>query len=847
MAFLHGLMAIPLRVPNVLLAALLLIGGHLAAQAATVTTFNSINVPVRIPVAVNQQGFERGRAESTLTVSGVATPITKVTVSVYIFHQYPNDLVVSLIPPGGGAPVLLANRIGGSNRGDYTNSSGYGTANIAPPNGRVVFDDGPPLPGFPVVNNVAQRQYIVSGTYRSNGLSLSTLIGRTPAQMNGTWTLRVDDEADEDYGQIIAWSISVSEPGPHIWTGLGGDNNWSTAANWQGNNLPDTNEAFALITFPAGAARLSNINNMGDFRVASLNIADGYTIGNSGVGTNRLTMAAAGVITAGVGVAGTAIINMPVELIGAATINTGAGVTLIMNGAITDDGGTAGSLTINGPGTLQLSVANGFTGAAIINSGVVMANSNNSLGTPAGATTVNVGATLLTSASDADEPLTLAGTGSAGQGALAISADVIWGGPITLVAGNTGFGSTSPNTLTISTIAAVPAGSYGFAKVGTGNVVLNSALPASTVLGAHGGGTLTVGVVTQPSLAGISLTGDTLITSTTLMTLTGGISCSASATGSTIMGQLAVGATTRGLDVASGSNLIFPAGLAITGAGGFAKIGGGTLTWNSPSGGVPLSMSDGILTGGEAAAAGGPAMGSLTVSGGIVLPTNELETGDLNLGAGSLLRKMTTADLLSVTGTVTLGGLLQTFIDTGTVIANDASEPVSGRFIGQPNNGDGVNYAGGSNNNDVVLANLGGNVVSFNPTTYTVAEYGGTVTLTLTCSGTAGVVRIEAFGGSATASADFIAPTALVDFGTGTTQTVVLTILNDNLAEGDEIVNLVIIPLSQCRLASLATASAAVTITDDDNDGGKKCGFGTGLTVFFLFGFFGLMLRLRRR
>jgi hypothetical protein len=36
-------------------------------------------------------------------------------------------------------------------------------------------------------------------------------------------------------------------------------------------------------------------------------------------------------------------------------------------------------------------------------------------------------------------------------------------------------------------------------------------------------------------------------------------------------------------------------------------------------------------------------------------------------------------------------------------------------------------------------------------------------------------------------------------------------------------------------------------LDDDDNDGGK-CGFGTGLTVFFLFGF-GLLMRLglRRR
>lgn len=842
MAFPRGLMAIPLRVPTVLMAALLLIGGQVTVQAATVTTFDSLNVPVRIPVAVNQQGFERGRSESTLTVSGIVTPISKVTVSVYIFHQYPNDLVVSLIPPGGGNPVILANRIGGSNRADFTFSSGYGTANLAAPNGRVVFDDGPPLPGFPVVNNVVQRQYIVSGTYRSNGQSLSTLNGLTPTQMNGTWTLRVDDEADEDYGQLLAWSISVTEPGAHVWTGLGGNNSWSTAANWQGNNLPDLNEAFALITFPSGAARPSNINDMGDFRVASLNIAEGYTIGNGGIGTNKLTMSAAGVITAGVSVAGTATINMPVDLIGAATINTAAGVTLVMNGAINNDGGGAGSLTINGPGTLQLSVANGFTGAAVINSGIVMVDSNNSLGTAVGATTVNSGATLLASVGDADEPLTLAGTGTLGQGALAVSGNVTWGGPITLVAGNTSFGSVGGATLTISNIATVALGSYGFAKVGAGDIVLNAALPALTQLGANGGGTLTIGAA-QPNLGGISLTGGTTIASGgNLMTLIGGISCSASPTASTITGTLDVGAGARGLDVASGSFLTFPgAGLTLTGAGGFAKTGAGTLTWSTAAGGVPLSMSDGTLT-------GNGTMGALTVSAGTVVPAGVINTGALNLGAGSLLRINAGGNSLSATGTVTLGGgLMQPYTNTGTIIANDGGDAVVGTFRGMPFNNNGVNYLGGDGN-DVALSNLGtGDTVFFTaPATYTASENGGSISVSLFTSGGGPVlVTLDSYGSSATSGADFILP-AVVSIGGLTPTNVVIYLVNDNLAEGTETINLVIIPNSGGFLGAQSTAT--VTIADDDDDGGKKCGFGTGLTVFFLFGCALLMrLTLRRR
>lgn len=840
MSFLRGLMAIPLRAPTVLLALFLLLGGHLAAQAATVTTFNSLNVPVRVPVAVNQQGFERGRSESTLTVSGIVTPISKITVSVYIFHQWPADLVLSLIPPGGGAPVVLADRIGGSNRGDFTFSSGYGTANAAPPNGRVVFDDGPPLPGLPVVNNIgAQRQYIVSGTYRSDAQSLSTLNGRTPAQTNGVWTLRVDDEADADYGQLLAWSISVTEPGAHIWSGLGGDNNWSTAANWQGNNLPDLNEAFALITFPAGAARLNNTNDMGDLRVVSLNIAGGYTIGNNGNGANRLTMAATGVITATAGALSTANINMPVDLVNAATINTAAGVTLAMNGAINNDGGAAGSLAINGPGTLQLTAANGFTGAAVINSGIVMADSNNALGTAAGATTVIAGATLLASVGDADEPLTLAGIGTLGQGALAASTNVTWGGAITLVAGNTGFGSVGGSTLTISNIATVALGSYGFSKVGAGDIAINAALPALTQLSANGGGTLTIGAA-QPNLGGISLTGGTTIASGgNLMTLLGGISCSASPTASTITGTLDVGAGARGLDVASGSFLTFPgAGLTLTGAGGFAKTGAGTLTWSTTAGGVPLSMSDGTLT-------GNGTMGALSVSAGTVVPAGVINTGALNLGAGSLLRINAGGNSLSVTGAVTLGGgLMQPYTNTGTIIANDGGDAVVGTFRGMPFNNNGVNYLGGDGN-DVALSNLGtGDTVFFTaPATYTASENGGSISVSLGTSGGGPVfVTLDSYGSSATSGADFILP-AVVSIS-GASQNVVIYLVNDNLAEGTETINLVIIPNSGGFLGAQSTAT--VTIADDDEDDGKKCGFGTGLTVFFLFGF-GLLLRLRLR
>ena len=69
-------------------------------------------------------------------------------------------------------------------------------------------------------------------------------------------------------------------------------------------------------------------------------------------------------------------------------------------------------------------------------------------------------------------------------------------------------------------------------------------------------------------------------------------------------------------------------------------------------------------------------------------------------------------------------------------------------------------------------------------------------------------------------------------------------IVQNRIQSGDQTTNLVIVPQD----GSLVTNSAILTIIDDDFSEGKKCGFGTGLTVFLLFAFalfFGL--RLRRR
>ncbi|MBX9579736.1 MAG: DUF4394 domain-containing protein [Gemmataceae bacterium] len=110
--------------------------------------------------------------------------------------------------------------------------------------------------------------------------------------------------------------------------------------------------------------------------------------------------------------------------------------------------------------------------------------------------------------------------------------------------------------------------------------------------------------------------------------------------------------------------------------------------------------------------------------------------------------------------------------------------------------------------------------VQFDPAAVTVAEDGGSVTLTLTrTGGTAGPVTVDVTvaGGTATAGADFTDPgVTTVTFAAGeTTQTITIPILDDNADEPDETIILSIgNPTGGATVGGDGTAT--VTITDND-------------------------------
>ncbi|MBI5089475.1 MAG: autotransporter-associated beta strand repeat-containing protein [Actinobacteria bacterium] len=145
------------------------------------------------------------------------------------------------------------------------------------------------------------------------------------------------------------------------WDGGGASSTWSDAANWVGDVAP---LAGSDLLFPAGAARLSNVNDLAaGFDVASIDIASaGYSL--SGNAIDLIGDVAATHTT------GTSTIALDVNLPSTRAFDVAAGATLVVSGSIA--GATAG-VSKTSPGTLQITGpgAGSYTGSTAVGAGVL--------------------------------------------------------------------------------------------------------------------------------------------------------------------------------------------------------------------------------------------------------------------------------------------------------------------------------------------------------------------------------------------------------------------------------------------------------------------------------------------
>jgi autotransporter-associated beta strand protein len=160
------------------------------------------------------------------------------------------------------------------------------------------------------------------------------------------------------------------------WDGGGGDANWGTIFNWDGNvSIPATTDD---ATFGTGFGSGTTISLNGDRTVNSLTIdtSVGITIAN-----NTLTLTA-GSLTRNSTASGDQIISSVVTLGANAVWNIQGAGTLTVSGRIFESGGGT-SLTKSGSGTLIVGSSAGqnfYTGGTTLSGGTLRLGDNDALG-----------------------------------------------------------------------------------------------------------------------------------------------------------------------------------------------------------------------------------------------------------------------------------------------------------------------------------------------------------------------------------------------------------------------------------------------------------------------------------
>ena len=133
-------------------------------------------------------------SDFAMNVSGIATPVKKVTATVSIRQSVVGELTLRLISPDGTANVLS------SHNGGF--GANYG--NDCSPSGRTTFDDAAATP-------ITSGSAPFAGSFRPQE-SLSVFAGKYGTNVNGIWLLEiVDDDLGSNTNELLrCWTLSLS-------------------------------------------------------------------------------------------------------------------------------------------------------------------------------------------------------------------------------------------------------------------------------------------------------------------------------------------------------------------------------------------------------------------------------------------------------------------------------------------------------------------------------------------------------------------------------------------------------------------------------------------------------------
>jgi len=472
-----------------------------------------------------------------------------------------------------------------------------------------------------------------AGSAWDNGLTANFDDGGTPSTFADGDSVTFDDSAssftvDIAVGDVFPAGVIVNNM-THDYT-IGGSNGILGAAGILKNGdgvltLDSTANGYSGFTWvQGGTLRLGNHNVLPDTTMVRLDNGTTFDRNGHNDAVARLMMDGATVQGSGTLTLGSPLISTGVDTIrdGDLTLSTDLNASVAVSLDMQDDISGAFGITKSDAGNLYLRGNSSYTGVTTVEEGTLTIGNNNALGTTAGNTVVEAGATLAISGGvfyTTAEPVTLEGDGDGGVGALyAPSAISRFDGPITL-ASNTAIGVDITAVLTLNGAVTGP---HDLEKIGLGTLELGSSSNAWGGATHVSRGSLQLGAADViPDASLVRLEQDTWLTRTGHNETIGNLSMD----GATIHG---LGTLTLGGNVSTTGNNVIQDGPVSLSAGRDVTVSGGYLQIMSPvhgAGGI-VKTGDGDLY----LTAGGSYAGDTDIQQGRVLIS-----GDSALGAAT--------------------------------------------------------------------------------------------------------------------------------------------------------------------------------------------------------------------
>jgi subtilisin-like proprotein convertase family protein len=168
-------------------------GGVIAPPAPPGCTEATQTFTNSTPVAI----IDNMVVTSTISVAGVGPYLWDLNLQTFITHTFAADLDITITSPSGKVVTLTTDN-GGANDNVF--------------NGTVWDDDADPDTQVPYTNN---QNLVAEHTYSNLTVvptlvpeeALGAFVGDDP---NGTWTLRVSDDAGGDIGSLNSWSLEIT-------------------------------------------------------------------------------------------------------------------------------------------------------------------------------------------------------------------------------------------------------------------------------------------------------------------------------------------------------------------------------------------------------------------------------------------------------------------------------------------------------------------------------------------------------------------------------------------------------------------------------------------------------------